>query len=44
MAVPTCIKCGAKEFTHQDKEFGGLMTRIVFCSNCGAVIGVVIAI
>jgi hypothetical protein len=42
--VPTCTKCGDTEFTHQDKEFGGTMTRIIFCSNCGASIGVTIAI
>jgi DNA-directed RNA polymerase subunit M/transcription elongation factor TFIIS len=43
-AVPTCAKCGATEFTHQDQEFGGEMTRIIFCTSCGAVIGIVIAI
>jgi hypothetical protein len=44
IAVPTCTKSRATEFTHQDKEFGGLMTRIIFCSSCSAVIRVVIAI
>jgi DNA-directed RNA polymerase subunit M/transcription elongation factor TFIIS len=44
VAVPTCAKCGATKFTHQDQEFGGEMTRIIFCTSCGAVIGVVIAI
>ena len=43
-SVPTCTKCGDTEFSHQDREFGGTMTRIVFCSSCGASIGVVIAI
>jgi hypothetical protein len=44
MAVPTCYKCSSKTFTHVDKEFGGLMTRIIFCEQCGTVIGTVIAI
>jgi hypothetical protein len=43
-SVPTCTNCGDTEFTHQDQEFGGTMTRIVFCSSCGASIGVTIAI
>ncbi len=43
-SVPTCTKCEATEFIHQDQEFGGEMTRIIFCSNCGVVIGVVVAI
>jgi len=43
-SVPTCTNCGDTKFTHQDREFGGTMTRIVFCSSCGASIGVVIAI
>jgi DNA-directed RNA polymerase subunit M/transcription elongation factor TFIIS len=43
-SVPTCTSCGDTEFTHQDREFGGTMTRIVFCTSCGASIGVVIAI
>jgi ribosomal protein S27AE len=42
--VATCSKCGDTEFTHQDQEFGGTMARIVFCSTCGASIGVVLAI
>jgi DNA-directed RNA polymerase subunit M/transcription elongation factor TFIIS len=44
MSVPTCTKCEATEFIHQDQEFGGEMTRIIFCSTCGTVIGVVVAI
>lgn len=42
--VPTCTQCGDTEFIHQDQEFGGEMTRIIFCSSCGASIGVVVAI
>ena len=42
--VPTCAQCRATGFAYQDQEFGGEMTRIIFCSSCGAVIGVVVAI
>jgi len=43
-SAPTCTQCVDTGFIHQDQEFCGEMTRIIFCSSCGASIGVVVAI
>jgi hypothetical protein len=43
-SVPICTQFVDTGFIHQDQEFCGEMTRIIFCSRCGASIGVVVAI
>ncbi len=39
MASPCCSKCGSTNITWQTKTFNGIEGMLIYCSDCGAVIG-----
>ncbi|MEW5822403.1 MAG: hypothetical protein AB1782_19570 [Cyanobacteriota bacterium] len=47
MAIPTprvfpmCPKCEGKNFSTQQKKFYKTSAIIVYCSSCGAILGIV---